>query len=226
MIWAAFCKRQKRQKKLLWISVVALFIFSNSFLVGRVLNAYEAKYPKLGKYDVGIILGGFSELNPRNDSIAFNGSGDRLFQAIKLYKDGVIRKILISGGSSNLLDRKVREADLAAAYLKNIGIPDSVILIDNTSRNTIENAENSAVVISKNGLGSKILVITSAWHIPRAKVIFNKVFRARLAYYPTNFVGKTWFDFSDFIIPSALALSTWNMIFKEWVGLVVDRYRL
>ncbi|MBC7418740.1 MAG: YdcF family protein [Pedobacter sp.] len=205
---------------------MALFVFSNTFFVCSILNGYEAKYPKLETYGVGIVLGGFSDFNPRNKSIAFNASGDRLFQAIKLYKDGVIQKILIASGNANLLDDKVKEAALASAYLRHIGIPDSAIIVENNSRNTIENAKNSASLISKSYVNQKVIVITSAWHIPRARLIFDKTFATKLTYYPSNFLGKTSFDLSDFIIPSAAALSTWPMLFKEWVGLMVDRWRV
>ncbi|MET4083322.1 uncharacterized SAM-binding protein YcdF (DUF218 family) [Pedobacter sp. UYP30] len=219
LLCAVFCNNQKRKKQLVWISLIALFVFSNGFFSGSVLNAYETSYPKLEKYDVGIVLGGFSDINARNNSIEFNGSGDRLFQAIKLYKRGVIHKILIASGSANLIDHKIREADLASAYLKDIDIPDSAILIENNSRNTIENAKNSARFISNAYKSPKILVITSAWHIRRAELIFDKAFKKKLTYYPTDFAGKTSFDFSDFIIPSAAALNTWPMLFKEWIGL-------
>ncbi|WP_457269521.1 YdcF family protein [Pedobacter sp. UYEF25] len=191
-----------------------------------MLNIYEAKYPKLKTYDVGIVLGGFSGINSRNKSIAFNGSGDRLIQAIKLYKNGIIGKILIASGNANLMDNKIKEADLASAYLKEIGIPDSAIMVDNSSRNTLENAKNSATLISKRGKNLTILVITSAWHIPRSKIIFDKVFEKKLIYYPCNFLGKTSLDLSDFIVPSAEALSIWPMLFKEWFGLAVDTWRM
>ncbi len=212
--------------QLIWVSLIALVIFSNSVIVGSVLNAYEACYPKLGKYDVGIVLGGFSNINLRNNNIEFNCSGDRLFQAIKLYKRGVIHKIMIASGNANLFDNNVKEACLAAKYMKEIGIPDSTIFIENSSRNTLENAKNSARQISKKYTNPKILVITSAWHIPRASLIFDRTFNKKLSYYPTNFEGKTRFDFSDFIIPNAGALGTWPKLFKEWIGLAVDRWRV
>jgi hypothetical protein len=36
---------------------------------------------------------------------------------------------------------------------------------------------------------------------------------------------KTTYDFSDYVIPSAEALSNWELLFKEWIGLLVDRLR-
>lgn len=225
LIFAIASKQAKPRKRYLICILIIFFFFSNGFIVGKIINSYEADYPRAAKFDVGIVLGGFSGLNKRNNEIAFNWAGDRLFQAIALYKKGQIKQILLSGGSANLIDRKIKEADLAIQYLKLIGIPDSAILIENQSRNTIENARYSLALIAKNKPKAKILVITSAWHIPRAKLIFDKQAKQKIEYYPTNFSGDTEFDLSDIIIPSASALGAWDMLFKEWIGLAVDRIR-
>ena len=225
LFFAIASKQSKKRKRYLICILIIFFFFSNGFIVGKIINSYEADYPRAGKFDVGIVLGGFSGLNKRNNEIAFNWAGDRLFQAIALYKKGQIKQILLSGGSANLTDRKIKEADLAIQYLKLIGIPDSAILIENQSRNTIENARYSLALIAKSKPKAKILVITSAWHIPRAKLIFDRQAEHKIEYYPTNFSGDTEFHLSDIIIPNANALEAWEMLFKEWIGLAVDHVR-
>lgn len=225
LILAIKTKDQKKRKKRLWISVIVLFVFSNNFLASEILSYYEAPYPTPQKHDVGIVLGGFSDLNKRNNQIEFGVSGDRLFQAISLYKKGEIKKIMVSGGSGNLLDTTVKEADLARDYLKLIGIPDSSVLIENTSRNTIENAINSLAIVKKYKPNAKILIITSAWHIPRARLIFDRLSSNKLSYYPTNYLSNRDYDIRSFIIPDPLALNSWELLIKEWIGLIVDRIR-
>lgn len=225
LIFAIASKQSKQRKRYLICILIIFFFFSNGFIVGKIISSYEADYPRAGKFDVGIVLGGFSGLNKRNNEIAFNWAGDRLFQAIALYKKGQIKQILLSGGSANLIDQKIKEADLAIQYLKLIGIPDSAIMIENHSRNTIENARYSLALIAKSKPKAKILVITSAWHIPRAKLIFDKQAKQKIEYYPTNFSGDTEFDLSDIIIPNTSALGVWEMLFKEWIGLAVDGLR-
>lgn len=222
LIFAIASKQSKQRKRYLICTLIIFFFFSNGFIIGKIINSYEADYPKADKFDVGIVLGGFSGLNKRNNEIAFNWAGDRLFQAIALYKKGRIKQILLCGGNSNLIDRKIKEADLAIQYLKLIGIPDSAILIEKQSKNTIENARYSLALIAKSNPKATILVITSAWHIPRAKLNFDRQAKHKIEYYPTNFTGNTDFGFGDFIIPSATALATWELLFKEWIGLAVD----
>lgn len=225
LIFAIATRDKRKRRKCLITALILLLFFSNNALIGKITQWYEPDYPPKQKYDVGIVLGGFSGINKRNNEILFAASGDRLFQAIKLYKQGEIAKILISGGSGNLIDKQVKEADLVIAYLKQIGIPQGDILLENQSRNTIENARFSFQMIRKIKPNAKVLVITSAWHIPRSKLIFDKQARGSIWYYPTNFEGKTEYHFDDFVIPSTAALGQWEMILKEWVGYAVDNIR-
>ena len=233
MVWvfvlfviAFFSKQKERQKKLIISGLIVLFVFSNSAIVSKVFNWYEGKYVSYQQYDVGIVLGGFSHYNLKRKTIAFTHNGDRLFQAINLYKTGVIKKILISGGSIEKIAIHKIEANSVARYLKQIGIPDSAILVEDKSRNTIENAANTFKMMTKIMPKAKILVITSAFHLPRAKLIFSKYFGNQVAYYPTDFTGNDANSFGDYIIPNAGALGNWELLFKEWLGLVVDRFRI
>lgn len=208
------------------MAIVVLLFFSNSFLVGKAVNWYEPKYPTEKKhYDVAIVLGGFSGLNKHNNEIQFNWASDRLFQTISLYRQGRIKQILISSGNASLTDNEVKEADLVKKFLHESCIPDSAILIENQSRNTVENAKFSALLIQKTRPNAKVLVVTSAWHIHRAKLIFAKVFKNQADYLPTNYIGKTDYSLEDFIIPNPGAFGTWDLLFKEWIGLAVDNVR-
>jgi uncharacterized SAM-binding protein YcdF (DUF218 family) len=224
-LWAILTKNAVRRKKITTVGLIALFVFSNTFIVGKIFNLYETTYPIEQHYNVGVVLGGFSGINKRTGKIAFNWASDRLFEAISLYRTGKIDKILITSGNANLVDKQIKEGDLVYHYLREIGIADSAILIENKSRNTIENAALSYKLIKKLDPKAKILVITSAWHIPRAKMIFSKQFGDNISFYPTNFIGKTNYDIGDYLIPSAGALSNWELIFKEWVGYLVDKFR-
>lgn len=225
LIFAAITKKIRLKKRLLLAAIIVFYVFANGYLVGKINYAYEAGYPKMQHYEVGIVLGGFSGLNKENHQIAFNWASDRLFQAMALYKKQQIDKILISSGNAHIFDKQVKEADLAAQYLKLIGIPDSAVLIENQSRNTVENAAYSLALIKKYMPKAKILVITSAWHIPRAKLIFSKYGHLPIDFYPTNSSGDTNLDFENLLIPNAGALSSWELLFKEWIGLAVDCYR-
>ncbi len=226
LVAATLAKKDKTRKKLLLAAGLVLLFFSNPFLAGKAVNLYEPAYPTQKKsYDVAIVLGGFSGLNKRNNEIQLNGHSDRLFQALSLYRQGRVKKILITSGNASLVNNEVKEADLVKKFLHQICIPDSAVLIENQSRNTIENAKFSLALIKKTMHNAKIVVVTTAWHIPRAKVIFKRFFGDGLDYLPTNYAGQADYSFEDFIIPDPGAFGTWDMLFKEWLGLLADNFR-
>ncbi len=220
--YTLFVRNQRRKKKALIAALVLLFFFSNTWVFNQFAKLSEAEYPLLKQYDVGILLGGFSNVNARNE-IAFTSASDRILQAVALYKKGAIGKILISSGSADLFKNKIKEADLAAQYLRTIGIPDSAIVVENQSRNTNENIKYSYQLISKENLGNHVLIITSAWHIPRTKLIVQKQGVAMPDFYPTHFLSTANLSWDDYIIPSVGTMNNWEILIKEWVGYGVTK---
>lgn len=225
-LYSLFAKN-KRYKKRALITAIVLFLFlTNNFILGTVASWYEAKYPALKHYDVGMLLGGFSSYNTNTKSLKTEISGDRLTQTIKLYNQGVIDKILMSGGSGNFIERNPVEAIYTDEYLKAIRIPDSAIIIEKESRNTKENFVYTIEILKKmNKPNAKILVITSAWHIPRTKLLAEKQGLKNVDYYPTNSL-KDNYTFEDYLLPQSKAIMGWEFLIKEWVGYLTTKIGL
>jgi uncharacterized SAM-binding protein YcdF (DUF218 family) len=117
---------------------------------------------------------------------------------------------------------KFEEADWVKTQLKLFKIPDSCILIEDRSRNTLENAAFSKRILEKNHLSPPYLLVTSAFHMRRSLGIFRKQKMDVLAY-PCNYMGgneKT--SVTDFI-PDAGVFGGWNTYIKELTGTIVNR---
>lgn len=225
-LYALFAKNKRYQRKSLITAVVMLFFFSNKFILGQVAYWYEPKSPILTHYDIGLLLGGFSSYNNETKSLKAQFSGDRLTQTIKLYHQGKIDRILMSGGSASLLEKRLPEATYTGEFLKSINIPDSAIMIEKDSRNTKENFEYAARILKGlNKPDAKILVITSAWHIPRTKLIAERQGLKNIDYYPTNSLRDNY-SFEDYLLPQASAINGWELLLKEWVGYMVMKLGL
>ena len=217
-IYALFAKNKRNKRRALIATIVVFLLLSNSFILGTVVSWYEPKYPTLRHYDIGLLLGGFSSYNVETKSLKSDFSGDRLTQTIRLYHEGVIDKILMSGGSGNFLERNPVEAIYTKAYLKATHIPDSAIIIETKSRNTKENFAYTIEILKKmNKPDAKILVITSAWHIPRTKLLAEKQGLKNIDYYPTNSL-KDNYSFEDYLLPQSKTIMGWEALIKEWVG--------
>ncbi|MGB4399127.1 MAG: YdcF family protein, partial [Daejeonella sp.] len=108
------------------------------------------------------------------DRVFFGKGADRVVHAIQLYKAGKIKRIIISGGSGALVGKKVPEAEHLKKVFLFSGVPDSVLYIESESRNTVENARFSKRLIDSLQLQPKFLLVTSAFHMPRAMGCFQK----------------------------------------------------
>ena len=222
---ASLLRGRKAKRRTLFAAVFTLLFFSNAWIFNQFAKISEAPYPDLEQYDVGILLGGFSNIGPKGD-IAFTTASDRVLQTILLYRQGIVDKIMISSGSANLFTEGIKEADLAADYLRKIGIPDSAILVENRSRNTQENIRYSFELLEKKNLGNRLLIVTSAWHIPRAKLIVQQQRKFTADFYPTNHLSTKDLNWDDYLIPSAGVLEKWSILIKEWLGYLFIKVRL
>ena len=201
---------------------IIFVIFSNSFLVSEVQKVWEGKNPKLPvdtTFDAAIVLGGYSHWNSRHEQFQVNESAERMLYAIKMYKRGMIKKIILSGGSGSMLKPHDRESIYAKDFMINCGVYKGDILVDEFSRNTHENAVNTNELIREKweGYGSFVL-ITSAMHMRRARGCFEKT-DLSIFYYGVDFqVDEDDCTPLTFIVPSTSAMEAWNRLIKEVIG--------
>lgn len=220
--------RRKKRRLLLLAGTAALVVFTNPWLVNQAACAWEPPpFDVRGSYDVGILLGGFSDFEVvEPDSILpLNRSANRFAAALALYQSGHLRHILLSGGTSKITGGYPAEAPVARRLLLLHGVPDSAIWVESNSRNTKENALYSKQLldsIAPNG-GLRCLLITSAWHLPRARLCCQK------AGLPCDAFGADYLsemrrsNFLQWIEPDWEALLKWELLLKEWVGWTLTR---
>ena len=104
-----------------------------------------------------------------------NGAGDRVLYAARIYKEGKAAHILLSGGEITWMKAtSSTPADEMAEILQSLGVPKEALWLENKSQNTHENAVFSKVILDEKGI-KKILLVTSATHMPRAVALFQKL---------------------------------------------------
>ena len=226
----SFVSRKEIWKKR-WriLSLLFALIFTNEFLGEFALQQWEYPSTRVSdlqeSYDVGILLSGFTYYSkdlPNSDKLVYFGSNaNRGLQAVDLYKRGVFKKFLLTGGSGVLVGEKFSESELTQQFLLRFGVPAEDILVEEASRNTRENAIFSKQFLEEQRLTSKkLLLITSAFHMPRAKRCFKKV-GLQTTPFSVDFKTKNTTTLSiDKFIPSNKAIYLWNILLMEWVGLV------
>ena len=225
-VLALLLKNTKRKRSLLIIATALLYFFSVPIFLNFFGHAWSVKTSEPGKeriYSCVIILGGFTSVD-RDGKGFFNGASDRFIEGVKLYNTGFAKKILISGGNGNLVPGVYKEAAWVKTQLLAFNVPDSNIVVESNSRNAIENAAYSKVLLQKMGLKPPYLLVTSDFHMRRAQMLFEKQ-GVPVVPYPCDFIvnqnNNTWGD----LIPDGGAFSGWNVYLKELVGYVVDRWK-
>ena len=210
----------------LWI--VFTFVFTNSFILHKCLEKYETPYQPLNgkKYDYAVVLGGASAYDSFSRSLQLGFAAERLTEPVILYRKGIVKKLIISGGSASVFPPYIKDAVYVRRFWLDMGIPDSDIIVESESRNTKENAKFTKELIDKKGGSKQILLITSAVHMPRSKYIFNKMGMLPDVY-PVDFrVKRIWessYDLTFYILPKTGAIVGWEELIHEWVGLMAAK---
>ena len=223
LLMAVWAKNVKRKRKYLLWGIGLLYFFSNSFLINCLARAWDIAPAQLEKnktYSAAIVLGGFAS-DDKDGRGMFGPSADRFIQGVLLQKTGTVKYILVSGGNGNLNPTAFREGAWAKYQLKAAQVPDSCILIEDQSRNTLENASLTKALLEKHKQRGPYLLVTSAFHMRRSARIFKKM-GVDVIPYPCNYIAGTGnFGISE-LVPSADALNKWSIYIKEIIGLAVN----
>lgn len=168
---------------------------------------------------VVVLSGGVATVRPGSGSARPEETFDRLYQGYLLYKAGKAPLIVLSGGSISwrVQSSSRTESELMADLLKEMGVPPRSILVEGQSRNTFENAQNTARILEKTGSG-RILLATSALHMPRAVACFEQTGLDVVpapADYLIDVQART--DFLDYL-PDVHALAESTAVIKEYLG--------
>ncbi|MBN2744085.1 MAG: YdcF family protein [Marinilabiliaceae bacterium] len=217
------------RKTIMTYGLSILMLFSNPFVFRCAIQAWE-EAPQPLPTDLQtcrnvVVLGGMSSHHAPSNRIRFAQSADRLMQAIEMVKTNQSQHLIITGGSANIMLKQRPEAAALYDFLKNNWLADSLILIDTLSRNTHENALHTSHLFDDLKLEKEIVLVTSAWHMPRAKRCFEKE-GFRVVPVGADFLSPLEkVTPGDILIPSAGILQNWDLLMKEWLGMAVYKLK-
>lgn len=177
LLWQG--RRPGRARAAAVLSLVVLLAFSLDPVSRWLFGRLEARAPDTFRpeppYDVVVLLGGVLEgpVLP-GQPIELNNAAERLLAAADLVRSGQAGAVLVSGGNAFPRPGEAAESEVLAAWLRAHGVPPERIVCETRSRNTRENATESAPIIAARGW-KRVLLVTSAWHVPRALGCFRAV---------------------------------------------------
>jgi uncharacterized SAM-binding protein YcdF (DUF218 family) len=170
-----------------------------------------------------IVLGGAinDDISQARGRTTFDEGAERLTEAAALARRYPSARIVYTGGSGSLLARPSTEAEDARRLLVAMGVDPQRITLETRSRNTDENARFTAALVHPES-GQTWLILTSAYHMPRAMGLFRKAGFAAIAYpvdYRTVGGRADWRPEAN--LPRGMEI--FDLAVHEWIGLVAYR---
>ena len=153
-------KRIVRFRNVIIVLIISfcIYIICNVISICRYSFVYENE-----SCDVAIVLGAATSGSEVSEVYK-----QRLNHAMELYQNGYVKYIIITGGKGK--GNRISDAAIAGEYLVSMGIPDEVILEEDTSTITQENLENAKIIMEENGYETAAIV-SDPLHMKRAMLL-------------------------------------------------------
>ncbi len=167
----------KNKKKLIYIAIGVLYIISTPIFSNNLFKLVEgSEYRKpisaIDSADAIVVLSGMLEIKEIGDSTYIEWRDpDRFFGGIALFKAGKAQKLVFTGGKMPWDKAKKTEGEVLKEHAISSGIPSNKIFVTKDVENTADEAVAVKEVISPR---NKIILVTSAFHMYRAKRLFEK----------------------------------------------------
>jgi len=217
----AWRRRLRSSMALAALALLWLWAWSTPVLSLWLRGTIEDGYPQqpiasVPQAQALVVLGGaLSPPSGRSTEIDLQSASDRVWYAARLFHAGKAPLLLLSGGSDP--SAAYSEARAMAVFLQDLGVPPQAMVLEEMSRNTRQNAAFSASLLKARGI-DRILLVTSALHMPRALPLFAAQGLHPVPA-PTDFEARhspppgiqAW-------LPDALALDGSGRAMKEMVG--------
>lgn len=225
LLATALLRRSVRRIRIqLGVGVGLLYLCSLPTCAGMLWAAGEAsavstERPEL-VYDAVVVLGGLADASlsqQRGEPVLFDAV-ERVVRAHDLLRRGRARYAILSAGP----ERRPTEASVLATLLERWGIARDRLLLEERSHNTRDNAVESVRIARAHGF-TRLLVVTSALHMPRALGCFRAA-GMEVDAAPTDWHSAPGQRFAGFSLrPRGEALMQVDYVVRELAGRVVYR---
>ena len=208
-------------------SLVLIAVAGLSPLGNALILPLEQRFPpwdaSRGPPEGIVLLGGMisPDVSAARGAVALNEAAERITVTAELARRYPNARIVLTGGSNALIFDEGIEAVFAVRQLEALGVAHDRIAAEEQARNTIENAVFSRLVANPKP-GERWLLVTSAYHMPRAMAVF------RAAGFPVEAYPVDWRTRGpiDMVRPFASlgdGLRRTDTAVHEWAGLLAYR---
>lgn len=210
---------------MLWLGLAVLGLLGFEALPHALLRPLENQYPvpsaAVVDRHVGVVVLGGATQHPRSyqahGQVPLGEAAERMSVPVGLLRQHPQLALVFSGGEGRLRTTGVTEAALARSFYQEQGVDLARVTLEAGSRTTRENAHQVAALLGPR-CQEPWLLVTSAWHMPRAMIEFESV-GCRVTPYPVDFRTGTSTAWTDYALARSLLL--WQTALHERLGWVV-----
>ena len=190
------------------------------FVEGDALKLSTADAPKS---DAIVVLGGMIDWIKTSHGVAPEWvDADRFWDGIALVKAGRAPRLIFTGGKLPWQLGDETEGDVLKRFAMLAQVPEDQILVTGKVENTDEEAQ--AVANMLDPAHQSIILVTSAFHMHRAKALFDKRGFDVFAY-PVDFKAGGQLDWKTAFLPNPGALSGTDLCLRELLGRLYYRVK-
>jgi uncharacterized SAM-binding protein YcdF (DUF218 family) len=206
-------------------AVIVLAVVGWSPLGNAIILPLEERFPPWDAsrgVPTGIIcLGGALDtvVSPVRGEVAVNEAAERMTAMAELARRFPDARIVFSGGSGRLLYDGATESELAERLFVSFGIEKSRITLEDKSRDTAENARLTRDIVQPKP-NERWLLVTSAYHMPRAVALFREAGFSVEAF-PVDYRTRGAADMLRPFSTLGDGLRRTDTAVREWAGLIV-----
>ncbi len=235
LVIALIIERQKpRLSRVMEIAALLLLILAGTRWFGRVLASPLEEYGLPGAsipnvQAIVVLSSGVKLPVPPQPTVTLDGAtANRLLYGAELYRAGKAPIVILSGGQMPWTKDQPPMSQGMAEVIELMGVPKFAIIKEPDSANTYENAVDVAKILKARRIG-RILLVTSAIHMPRALALFRHQGVDAIAA-PCDFKTLSSSEVSDAggwqgrtidLLPDADSLELTSAAWKEYFGIAV-----
>ncbi len=223
----------RKRKKYIYAVLIILLTFSNYIISTTLWHLLEYPWKRLDyslvkPADGIVVLSGGRHLPPGDSKIIEWSDPDRFFAGLELFRANKSSRLIFTGGASPYNSILPPEGDIYIREAINMGIPRKNLFTTKPVFNTIQEAKavNRLLSDQKNLKQKKIILVTSAFHMRRAKKIFERE-GIIIQPYPVDFKTSNNFlsNLDNIIswIPNSNNLKESSRAIREIIGIIIYR---
>jgi uncharacterized SAM-binding protein YcdF (DUF218 family) len=212
-----------------WLTVVSALILLviavfpvGDWMLYKLENRFPVNPSLPRQVDGIIVLGGTIDAlsSVEWEQVELTASADRLIAFAALARRYPRAQLVMSGGSGDIMAQDYREADVADAFFRTIGLDTERVMLERESRNSMENVVYSRE-LAKPAAGENWIVVTSAFHMPRTIGIFCEQQWQVIPWPVDHYTSRAYLERLSFNLLGNLQMLV--LASHEWAGLFAYR---